>query len=67
MSTTRAHTLTFAEFHAQLWDCRIGIVEQSLGAPIQQVVIRGLDGDYCLAACHREWDTLVLDLGQPIP
>ena len=57
--------MTFAQFHLQLWQESVGIINLSLIEPIQQIVIRGEDGDFELCAIHRDGNILILDQGQP--
>lgn len=60
-------TLTLREFLGQLNDYLKSTYEPVWPDPYK-VVIRGPDGDFCLAAVHldRDGTRLIFDLGQPI-
>ena len=67
MWRTKIMHLDYAALHRHFWDCSIGIVEMSTSQPaLEKVVIRGEDGDYELAAIHREGNVLIFDLGQKV-
>jgi hypothetical protein len=63
--------LIYPEFRMQLKECGIALFHWQNGVPRPtSVVIRGLDGDYGVAAVHREpgpnGDVLIFDLGHAI-
>ena len=59
------HTLRWDEFTDQLAECNIGVITPVMFEA--QVVIRGQDGDYAVAAVHMDdKGTLIIDMGQPM-
>jgi len=56
--------LSYHDLHVHLWECGVGIVEQSLSQPaLERIVVRTETGDHWVCAVHREGHTLVFDLG----
>ena len=53
------------DFDKQMEDSGV-LVLCDFPAHIEKVVIRTGEGDCYIAACHREGETLVFDLGKPI-
>jgi hypothetical protein len=67
MSKLATTYLTYHELHQQFWNNGIGLLDLCMSKPaLEKVVIRVIDGDYELAAIHREGNVLVFDLGQPV-
>ena len=59
------HTLSWDEFTDQLAECNIGVITPVMFEA--QVVIRGHDGDYAVAAVHMDdKGTMIIDMGQPM-
>ena len=59
-------TLSWEEFMDQCEECNLGVGQPGDLPYMNQVVIRGLDGDYGLAAVHRDGDRLIFDLGHKL-
>jgi hypothetical protein len=61
----RESTLSFNGLAEQLWQYRLMLHNPGpISSTPRCVVIRGLDGDYALAAVHRDGDRLIFDLGR---
>ena len=59
------HTLSWDEFTDQLAECNIGVITPVMFEA--QVVIRGSDGDYAVAAVHMDKQgTLIFDMGRKL-
>ena len=59
------HTLSIEEFSSHLGEC--GILLMAPMERYMQVVIRGSDGDYAVAAVHMDKQgTLIFDMGRKL-
>lgn len=61
--------MTYEMFARHMKECGFSVLNHEVHLnDVEQVVIRGLEDDFELAACHRSTDgkTLILDVGRPI-
>jgi len=62
-----SNALSYHALHTHFFECGVLMLDACFGKPaLEKVVIRCEDGDYELAAIHREGKVLVFDLGQKV-